>query len=143
LSAAGDTIESIATPNETNEPTDARENVASEPTLSTDVGLESQTYMKATEQNATIEPTPSTPSGGRQVGEMYLARHFSMGGRASWRATASARLSKSFTLQGGVGAIIGQQTRAAPSLHRRSINPEFSPGPSCFNQSSGAATPTC
>jgi hypothetical protein len=49
LSAAGDTLESIATPNETNEPTDARENVASEPTLSADVGLESPTYMKATE----------------------------------------------------------------------------------------------
>ena len=49
LSAAGDTLESIATPNETNEPTDVRENVASEPTLSADVGLESPSYMKARE----------------------------------------------------------------------------------------------
>ena len=67
----------------------------------------------------------------------------STGGRASWRATASARLSGSFALPGAVGDIIGQQARAAPSLHRRLINPEFSPGPSCFNQSSGAATWTC
>jgi hypothetical protein len=85
LSAAGDTLESIATPNETNEPTadqetvtneptDACEIVTNEPTLAADVGLESPTYMNATEQNATIEPTLSTPSGGRRVGEMYLAR---------------------------------------------------------------------
>jgi hypothetical protein len=48
--------------------------VANEPTLAADVGLESPTYMNATEQNATIEPTLSTPSGGSQVGEMYFAR---------------------------------------------------------------------
>jgi len=37
--------------------------------LAADVGLESPTYVKATGQNATIEPTLATPSGGGQVGE--------------------------------------------------------------------------
>jgi hypothetical protein len=44
---------------------------------------------------------------------------------ASWRATASARLSRSFALPGGAGDIVAPQTRAAPSLHRRSISPSF------------------
>jgi hypothetical protein len=67
LSVAGDTLESSATPNETNEATvdaenvtneatDAREIVTNEPTLAAGVGLESPTYMNAPEQNSTIEP---------------------------------------------------------------------------------------
>jgi hypothetical protein len=89
LSAAGDTLESSATTNETNEPTDSCEIVTNEPTdaceivtsepndagelvtnepngvcenltneaTDTAVGLESPTYMRATEQDATNEPT--------------------------------------------------------------------------------------
>jgi hypothetical protein len=77
VSAAGDTLESNETPNETieatvdsesmtNEATDAREKttneptvdcekVTNEPTVAADVGLESPTYVKALEQNATNE----------------------------------------------------------------------------------------
>jgi hypothetical protein len=90
----------------------------------------------------------SAPGSERRVGPRGASaecchRGIASAGRASWRATASARLSGSFALPGGVGEIIGQKTRAAPSLQRRSINPEFSPGPSCFNQLSGAASRTC
>jgi hypothetical protein len=69
--------------------------------LAADVGLESPTYTNATEQNATNEPTDdrenvtdkptfSTPSGGSQVGERYLAPgqepRFTAEGRGSAQA---------------------------------------------------------
>jgi hypothetical protein len=47
-----------------NEPTADRESVANEATLAADVGLESPTYMKAPEQNSTIEPVPAARGDG-------------------------------------------------------------------------------
>jgi hypothetical protein len=148
LSVAGDTLESSATPNETNEATDAREIATNEPTLAAgvglesptytnapeqnltiepdarenmtneatdacenatneptahreamtneaavaaDVGLESPTYMKAAEQNLTFEPAFATPSGGSQVGDIYLAQVI----RPSWRTPAESGLTSS------------------------------------------------
>jgi hypothetical protein len=52
----------------TTEPTADRENVTNEPTLAADVGLGSPTYMKAPEQNLTIEQALAAVSdGGRGI----------------------------------------------------------------------------
>jgi hypothetical protein len=54
----------------TNEATDARELVTNEPTIAADVGLESPTYIRALEQNATNEPTIAALGDGGRGAEM-------------------------------------------------------------------------
>jgi hypothetical protein len=77
--------------NALNEATDARENMTNEAAVAADVGLESLTYMKAAEQNLTFEPVCATPSGGSQVGDIYLAQVI----RPSWRTPAGSGLTSS------------------------------------------------
>jgi hypothetical protein len=100
LSAAGDTLESSAMPNETNEATDACEIETNEATVAGEIVTNEPTDAC---EIMTDEPTFSTPSGGSLVGERYLAPgqepRFTAGGRGSARAgTGGTMLGRSLAI---------------------------------------------
>jgi hypothetical protein len=179
LSAAADALESSATPNETNEPTDARENVSNEPTdacqidrnglngirsrikiksriksedrrptlndknvsdeptLAASVGLESPTFMEATEQNSTNEPTDVCENVSKEPADAHDI------GPDGASLSATARRVRDCRLPGCARCLPNNQSPSAPDLQTSGLHRDSAQTNPSFCQLISVENPCC